>query len=113
MKNHTQIVRKSAVLAALASTLCIFIEPSVRAASSTWNGGAVPYGNWTPPVNWHGVAPATNSLLIFTGGTQTATTNNFVAGFPFNNISFSSGASAFTLNGNSMLLSSPTDAGSG
>src|SRR5262249_47522798 len=40
-------------------------------------------------------------------------TNDFAAGFPFNNISFSSGANPFTLRGNLMVLSSPTDAGSG
>ena len=92
---------------------CLLAMPSVHAATVTWNGGAVPDGRWTTAGNWNGVAPGTNDLLVFTGGTQTATTNNFPVGTSFNNIAFNSGASAFTLNGNSIILSSPTDAGSG
>ena len=113
MKYQPPSVAKTFTLtAALAALLCLLTH-SVSAANITWNGGAVPDGNWTNPGNWNGVAPTTNSLLIFTGGTQTATTNNFPVGTPFNNISFSASASPFTLNGNSMILSSPTDAGSG
>ena len=91
----------------------LWLVQPVRAATDTWNGGAVPDGNWQTAGNWNGVAPATNDLLIFTGGTQTATTNNYAAGTPFNNLLFNSAAAAFTLNGSSMVLSSPTDAGSG
>src|SRR5712664_49020 len=107
MKDQTQLP------AAILACLCLFTAHNASAATETWNGGAVPDGNWTTPGNWSGVTPATNDLLIFTGGTQTSATNNFPAGTPFNNISFSSGASAFTLRGNPMILSSPTDAGSG
>jgi hypothetical protein len=99
--------------AAILTLTCLLATHQVSAATDTWNGGAVPDGNWLNPGNWNGVTPTTNDLLVFTGGTQTASTNNFPAGTAFNNISFSSGASAFTLGGNSMVLSSPTDAGSG
>ncbi len=98
---------------AVVAGLCLAVAPELRAATDTWNGGAVPDGNWMTAGNWNGVTPATNDLLVFTGSTQTATTNNFPAGMPFNNISFSSGASAFSLYGNSMVLATPTDAGSG
>src|SRR5260370_28800106 len=99
--------------AMILACLCLFAALNASSATQTWNGGAVPDGRWTTPGNWNGVAPTTNDLLIFTGGTQTSATNNFPAGTPFDNISFNSGASAFTLNGNPMILSSPTDAGSG
>ena len=59
------------------------------------------------------MVPSTNDLLVFSGNTQTATTNNYPANTPFNNITFNSGASAFTANGNQLVLSEPTDAGSG
>ena len=114
MKDQIKIVRQAAALLAVFSTLLFVLAGlPASAATSTWNGGGTPDGNWATPGNWNGVVPATNSLLIFTGATQTATTNNFVAGTPFNNIVFNSGASAFTLRGNAMVLSSPTDAGSG
>jgi autotransporter-associated beta strand protein len=117
MKTQTQTKpcnwRRKIVSAALITCLCAVIGNPAFAANATWNGGAVPDGNWLTPGNWNGVAPSTNDLLIFTGGTQTTTTNNYSAGTLFNNISFNSGAGAFTLNGNSTTLSSPTDAGSG
>jgi len=116
MKTSIQTNRVSALVSAALMTmtcLCIFAVRLVSAATDTWNGGGTPDGNWLNPGNWNGVTPATNDLLVFTGSTQTAATNNFAAGMLFENISFSSGASAFNLNGNSMILSSPTDAGSG
>src|SRR6185295_9062151 len=113
MKQQTQITRMASAVAAAILSCISFLSQSAVAGTVTWNGGAAPDGNWTTPGNWNGVAPTTNSLLIFSGGTQTATTNNFPLGTPFNNISFNTGASGFTLNGNSMVLSSPTDAGSG
>ena len=88
---------------------CLLATQPASAATDTWNGGAVPDGNWLNPGNWNGVTPTTNDLLVFTGGTQTAATNNYPAGMAFNKISFGSGASAFALKGNAMILSSPTD----
>jgi len=114
MKPKIQINRRQAMrFAALLASACFLAARPAVAATDTWNGGAAPDGNWLTPGNWNGVAPATNDLLIFTGGTQTTTTNNYPAGTPFNNISFNGGASAFNLKGNTLLLSSPGDAGSG
>ncbi|HSY19515.1 MAG TPA: autotransporter-associated beta strand repeat-containing protein, partial [Candidatus Acidoferrales bacterium] len=114
MKTQIRNNRPMAMWGAVVITLtCLLVAKPAFAATDTWNGGAVPDGNWLTPGNWNGVTPTTNDLLVFTGGTQTATTNNFSAGTAFNNLSFSSGASPFTLGGNSMVLSSPTDAGSG
>src|ERR1700744_3770351 len=113
MKNPTLPSLRTAILFAAITVLSVFnLEPTF-AGTRTWNGGATPDGNWTTPGNWNGIAPTTDDLIIFNGGTQTATTNNFAAGIPFNNLSFSSGASAFSLYGNPITISSPTDAGSG
>jgi autotransporter-associated beta strand protein len=114
MKTQKQINRPPAMKCAAIFTLaCLVSIHRAAAATDTWNGGAVPNGGWLTPGNWNGVTPATNDLLIFAGSTQTKATNNFTAGFPFENLSFNSGASAFTLTGNTLTLSSPTDAGSG
>ena len=114
MKNKTEIKRLTAMWGAAIITVgCLLVTQRATGATDTWNGGAVPNGNWLTPGNWNGVTPATNDLLIFTGSTQTKSTNNFTAGFPFENLSFNSGASAFTLQGNPLTLSSPVDAGSG
>src|SRR5690242_12909193 len=101
------------ILLTVITVLCVLNLLPAFAGTRTWNGGATPNGNWTTPGNWNGVAPTTNDLLVFSGTTQTATTNDFGAGMPFNNISFSSSANPFTLRGNLMVLASPTDAGSG
>src|SRR5581483_11154073 len=89
--------RTSALAVILALTLSTTATPPLLAGTRIWNGGATPDGNWTTPGDWGGTAPATNDLLIITGGTHTTATNNFPAATPFENISFSSGASAFTL----------------
>ncbi len=93
--------------------VCVCASRPALAANHIWNGGAAPDGHWTTPGNWNGVAPAANDRLFFAGSTQTAATNDYTAGTLFNNLTFNSGASPFTLNGNSLVLSSPADAGSG
>src|ERR1700749_1893859 len=106
MKLQNQINRSLAAM--LTMGLCVIGTETLTAATDTWNGGATPDGDWVNPGNWNGVAPSTNDLLIFSGGTQTSTTNNYPAGTLFNNITFNSGSSPFVLSGNSMVLSSPT-----
>src|SRR4051812_45301932 len=113
MKTQKQTLLSSVILFAVFTVLCVLNIQPARAGTRTWNGGATPDGNWTTPGNWNGIAPTTNDLLVFSGSTQTATTNNFTANTPFNNVAFASGASPFTINGNSFKLSEPTDAGSG
>jgi fibronectin-binding autotransporter adhesin len=103
----------SALLFAVVSLACLFNRLPAMAATRTWNGGATPDGNWSNPGNWNGVAPGTNDLLVFSGSTQTATTNDYPTGMIFNNIQFNGGAAAFTIYGNSFTISEPTDAGSG
>ena len=109
----SQTPLKTLMLFAAIAAIGILNVQSAFAGTRTWNGGATPDGNWTTPGNWNGIAPTTNDLLVFSGSTQTSTTNNYPANTPFNNITFSSGASLFTANGNQFALSEPTDAGSG
>ena len=74
------------------------------AATDTWSGGASPIGNWTNANNWTPVAtPATNDFLIFTGGIQLNTTNNFTnasTNLVFGGITFDANAQPFFLYGN-------------
>src|SRR5579871_6637398 len=113
MKTIDQTSRSTPRVLAIAALACLLLARTATAAIDTWNGGAVPDGNWLTPGNWNGVAPSSNDLLIFAGTTQTKTTNNYAAGASFGNLSFNSGAGAFTLGGNQITLASPTDAGSG
>lgn len=60
--------------------------------------------NWSLASNWGGAAPMNNAQLTF--GTSSATNlNNDIAGLTIGGLVFNSGASAFTLSGNSTLLS--------
>jgi len=74
-------------------------------ATYTWDGGGSD-NNWMTAANWVGdVAPTGGENLVFAGSTRTSPVNNFTAGTSFNSISFSSGASNFTLSGNAFTLS--------
>jgi autotransporter-associated beta strand protein len=76
------------------------------AATDTWSGGGSPNGNWTNANNWTPVAtPATNDFLIFTGGIQLNTTNNFTnasTNLVFGGITFDANAQPFFLYGNTI-----------
>ena len=74
-------------------------------ATYTWDGGGAD-NNWMTAANWVGdVAPTGDENLVFAGSTRTSPVNNFTAGTSFKSISFSSGASNFTLSGNAFTLS--------
>ncbi len=77
----------------------------------TWTGLA---GNadWNAVENWTSSnAPLAGSLLFFDGDVQTATTNNLAASTQFDGIFFNSGAGAFNLHGNSIVLGIPAVSG--
>jgi len=96
-----------------AGALALLAAGPAGAASPNWTGGATPDGNWSTGGNWDIGAPAANDYLNFTGSSQLLTTNNFTVGTIFNNLSFDSGAGAFTLSGNSLALTNGTDNGLG
>jgi autotransporter-associated beta strand protein len=82
------------------------------AADKTWDGGSNLGDGWSTTFfgllngyNWDpdGTNPVTGDNLFFAGSIRTTNTNNTTAGNIYN-ITFNSGASAFTLNGNSLTL---------
>ena len=68
----------------------------------TWDGDG-PGGSWTNGSNWSTdfkPDPGNTTILRFTGGTQTLTTNDFTAGSDFKDLIFSNTTASFTLDGN-------------
>ena len=88
-----------------AVVLFVVAALSALAATRIWNGGAA-NAAWSNATNWVGsLAPVAGADdLMFAGGANLATTNDFPAGSVFNGLAFSNNASAFVLNGNSLVL---------
>ena len=78
---------------------------TVNYSPSTWNGGGTPSVNWSTAANWGGAAIAAGNDLVFDGPTGLSNTNDLAAGTQFGNLIFNSTAGAFTLTGNSVILS--------
>lgn len=77
---------------------------NMYAATRTWDGGGAD-NNWSTAANWSGdIAPSAGDDLVFSGSTRTTPNNDYTAGTSFNTITFSNGASSFTVGGNSILL---------
>jgi len=91
------------IFAILVSSLLV-AKPLNAQATLTWDGGGTD-NNWSTATNWAGdVAPVEFDSLIFAGSLRLTNLNDFVAGTQFNGITFASGASAFTLDGNAINL---------
>ena len=70
----------------------------------TWDGGGAD-DNWATQNNWStNVAPIGGESLIFAGTTRLTPNNNIAADTSFTNITFNSGAGAFTIGGNRITL---------
>ena len=78
-----------------------------------WNGGHATLNDWTQADNWSGAAPVALDALQFAGSTRLAPNNDFANGTSFSSITFNSGAGAFTLGGNRILLNGDITNGSG
>jgi len=101
MKKFTPITRTLTFLTALISLGVM----TASAAADTWNGGGSD-NNWSTAGNWTSdLTPLPGDSLVFGSGVHTTPTNDFAAGTIFDGITFSSGSPAFTLIGNSILLS--------
>ena len=89
-----------------------FLPISLNAAVVTWDGGAANRDDWSGSGgggkngdnNWNLNAPPTNGdSLIFAGNTR-LTPNNNIVGLQITGIEFASGAGAFILGGNQLIL---------
>jgi len=91
------------VLATAAVTL-FALSPALQ-ADNIWDGGGAS-GSWSDLSNWgSNTTPVSPTALTFAGTSQLTNTNDlFSAGTQFNGITFSSGAGAFVIGGNSITL---------
>lgn len=69
-----------------------------------WNGGSATVNNWSDPANWNGVTINPNDTLYFAGSTRLNNINDTTADTTYTDVVFNTGAGAFTLNGNSIIL---------
>jgi fibronectin-binding autotransporter adhesin len=107
MKNHQSFHAWLTVGSLFAGA--ILAVQSAPAATDTWNSGGAD-NNWATGGNWtSGLTPSPGDALVFGSGVHTTPTNNFTAGTLFDGITFNSGSPAFTLVGNSVLLSGNTN----
>lgn len=73
--------------------------------TSTWDAGGSD-SNWSSATNWLGdTAPLANYDLTFPDSTNTSPINDLTAGTSLAGLTFSAGASAYTLSGNGIILS--------
>ena len=95
----------------LLSTFLLLAAPLVPAASLTWNGADTVVsgnGNWSDANNWVSLAvPTLGDTLTFTGAVGLQNTNDYAAGYYFNQLFF--GAGGFVLQGgNALTLTNAT-----
>ncbi|MEO7099560.1 MAG: autotransporter-associated beta strand repeat-containing protein [Luteolibacter sp.] len=84
-------------------TLAGFSAPALHAANTTWVGNTD--ANFSTLANWNSVTPTGNSPFFGAAGSSGTTLNNDIVGGNYFGLVFNSGASAFTINGNSFTLS--------
>ena len=103
----TSSLRLRGLPATLACLALGLAWPGVAAAQTTrtWSTSST-NPTWSVNANWSGnTAPVANDSLAFATTTGTRSlTNDISAGTNFNGITFNSGASAYTLSGNSITL---------
>ena len=83
---------------------CLVALLCSQARAATWDGGSKKDSNWTTAGNWAGSRPAAGELLTFAGAASLDPNNDFTAATSFGGITFESGAGAFTLRGNQIVL---------
>ncbi len=106
MKTTPQFPRqRTGALASIPLSIFLALVPSLGlAADQTWDGGGV-NSFWQTSENWIGdAAPLSGDVLVFTGTTRTATTNNFPVGTLFGGLAFETPAGGFMLSGNPITL---------
>src|SRR2546423_3368856 len=108
-RRHATVHSKRSILIAAAALAAMPII--THAATDTWSGGGV-NGNWNNAANWD-TLPVATDVLQFAGVTNLTTNNDFTANTQFNGINFLSGAGAFTLGGNAVILGGDINQNSG
>lgn len=74
-----------------------------QSAANTWAG--LGGSNWSDPTNWaSGAAPQPAGVLVFSGSSQTSSTNDFAPDTVISGINFQSGAKRFWLEGERIEL---------
>src|SRR3954468_17392841 len=96
----TKNQRRNCVLVAAA-----FLSLEQIAHASTWTGNGAD-NNFQTAANWD-VAAAPGAVLGFAGTNKLNPNNDFPAATSFGGINFLTGAGAFTLNGNNIVLTGP------
>ncbi len=82
--------------------VCLAIAIARAEAQDLWTGGGAD-ANWMTAGNWQsGAIPTAGDNLTFGGSTNPSPNNNFAANTAFSGITFASGATNFTLTGNSI-----------
>jgi hypothetical protein len=76
----------------------------LRAATETWTGTAG--NNWNSAGNWTGtnLPPLAGDTLQFGTSAATAVSNDYAAGTSFGGLTFSTGASAYSMDGNAIAM---------
>jgi hypothetical protein len=76
--------------AAGVTALLMLLAPhgSLRAATSTWNGGSTSVNNWSDKANWGGTAIASGNSVTF-GGTVRQTNTNDISGLSLGAVTLS------------------------
>jgi T5SS/PEP-CTERM-associated repeat protein len=89
----------------VAAAALAFVRPAA-AQSYTWTGGsAPPNGNWTTASNWSSLpVGGTTTTLTFGSAPVTTLNNNFAGTFTLNSMTFSAGAPAYAISGNTLNL---------
>ncbi len=78
---------------------------SIISSAISWTSGGAPDGSWTNAQNWSGTALLSGDSVSFGSGTQLLSTNNFAPGLTLGDLTFTGSAAAFSLSGNTTVLS--------
>jgi fibronectin-binding autotransporter adhesin len=87
----------------LALILALGAGNPLTAATATWTGAGGD-NNWSTAANWGGTAPTAGDSLVFAGSTRLTANNDLTVDTSFASVTFASGAGAFMVSGNRIIL---------
>jgi fibronectin-binding autotransporter adhesin len=86
------------------ATSTVYLVLTAEPYLVTWNGGSGSGNNWSDAANWTGVTIGAGDSLVFDGTTRVNNNNDTAPVTLYTNLTFNSGAGAFTLSGNPINL---------